>query len=95
MTDAKLDKIHLETEHVIEIMRENINKAITRGDNLTEIEERATQLNDQSQLFHSKTKELKRVMCWRHYRFYILVLVLLAIFIVIFIMIGCGVKMQC
>jgi len=95
MSQDKLIEVKKQTDAVITIMKENIDKTIRRGEDLERLEARAIELDTNARIFQQQSKALKRKMCWQHYRYYILSVLLVTLTIVILLLVLCGAKMQC
>jgi len=80
-----LTQIHAELGETVNVMRSNIEKMIRRGEKLEELEEKTEDLVNQSALFHSKSRKLKKQFWWKNAKFYIVggvILVVVATIIV-------------
>lgn len=68
----KIKKIQKEIDDTKEIMLENIEQAIKRGDHLITIENNTQDIQNQANNFLKKTRNLKNEMCWRKYILHII-----------------------
>ena len=83
----KIQKIKSEIGQVTQIMSENIDKMLERGDKIDNLVEKTENLEAQSHEFKSGATTLKRKMWWKRFMMTcaIILVVLLAIFIVLLI----------
>jgi vesicle-associated membrane protein 72 len=85
-SDEKIELLKKQTEDLKQIMVDNVNKAIVRGDQLDDMEKKSRDLETQARLFEQKGSKLKRLMCWKNAKSTICIV--LIILIVIGIIVG-------
>lgn len=91
-SDPKNDKftaINQSINEVTEVMRDNMDKVLQRGDRIDNIHGKSEDLVNQAQTFESKANELKKKLCWRNAKLTIMVVIGVAIVILIIVMIAC------
>jgi hypothetical protein len=67
-SDTKIDMLHKQVEDVKITMTQNIQDAISRGDKLTDLEDKSRDLGDKSKQFEMGSKKLSRNMMWRNWK---------------------------
>eukprot|EP01065_Artemidia_motanka_P035676 TRINITY_DN43573_c0_g1_i1.p1 TRINITY_DN43573_c0_g1~~TRINITY_DN43573_c0_g1_i1.p1 ORF type:complete len:220 (+),score=75.18 TRINITY_DN43573_c0_g1_i1:61-720(+) len=86
----KIDAITADMEELKDIMVENCEQLLQRGEKIDTLIDRATELEGESKSFKTGAKKLKREMLWRNIKFVLLAIVLLVIIIVVICAIACG-----
>lgn len=81
--NAKLEHVSRQADQVANVARENIDKALARGEKLEDMEDKAAVLESQSHEFAKRSGQLKRKFCFQYYRLTFLILLVVAIAIVI------------
>jgi len=95
-TDPKADKIRgiqSDIKTVQDIMMENIENVLQRGEKLEDVLDKTDKLNTDASTFRKSSRKLRRAMWWRNLKLNICILVLcVIILVVIFFVIvwGCG-----
>ena len=69
--DVLMMRVQGQLNEVTEIMKGNIEKLLTRGTKLVELEEKTEELLLESERFKSKSKRLRKAMWWKNAKFYI------------------------
>lgn len=91
-SDPKNDKftaINQSINEVTEVMRDNMDKVLQRGERIDNIHGKSEDLVNQAQTFESKANELKKKLCWRNAKLTIMVIVGVGVAILIIVMIAC------
>lgn len=89
--DAKISAINSEINQTVDIMRQNIETVINRGEKLEDIELKTNEIMLESIEFEQSSKKVKEAMCWKKYRLYLIIAgaaFLLALLIIIAIVFG-------
>jgi t-SNARE complex subunit (syntaxin) len=81
--EDKLSKIQDEINRTKDVMKDNINKTIARGEKLEQIEDKAENLNNRAKTFQSTAKAARRQMCWQNWRNILLIVLVVTIISVI------------
>jgi hypothetical protein len=81
----KVDVLKKEIAKTTEIMHENIELTLARGDKLEEMSEKTTILEQESRKFKKSATSLKRQMCWNNWKYTIIIAI-----IVLIVLIVCG-----
>ncbi len=83
--DLKIEAVQGNLENVTWQMHKNIERAIQRGEQLNDMEERSEQLANQSTIFQQKSRYLKRKQLWGLVCRWFLVFVILAVVLILFL----------
>jgi vesicle-associated membrane protein 72 len=87
--NVSLEKVQSQVEEVKSVMKNNIEKAVDREQNLLKLEEHTEELQIKSKLFHSQSKSLRYLNCMKKSKIYILFLFMFVIFILLIVW-ACG-----
>lgn len=71
------------------IMHDNVDKTLARGDRLDTLHAKSVTLEGQAQTFNKKATQLKRNYCLNHAKFIVMIVVAVAVLILIVLMIIC------
>lgn len=94
-TRDKITATRAEVEAVTNVMKENVNKVIDRGDNLGDISQRAQDLEHGATEFTSRANQLKRKYWWQNMKMNLIIgLIVLVVLIIIIISSTTGSKSQ-
>ena len=77
-------------KEVKEVMVDNIDKVLGRGEKLDQLAEKTRDLDQQAFIFHSDARNLKNKMWWQNARTTVLIAILVIIIIFILIVTACG-----
>ena len=83
-------KVKLQIESVKEVMSENIDNLLERGEKIELLVDRTDRLNEQSFKFERSTRTLKRHMLYKKLKMYALIFFLLGLFALFLSMVICG-----
>ncbi len=86
--DSKLKDVRKQVETVVEIMRDNVEKAIVRDQKVNDLEDKSDALREGALRFESRSKKLKRQMCRKNAKFWGILLLVIAVFLIIIIIIA-------
>jgi len=86
----KLKEAQRKVDEVAGVMRDNIEKAIDRGDKLDQLDDKSVQLEESASKFHKRTKDVSWMFRCRSYR-NLAILVLLIIVVLVVILAAAGV----
>lgn len=70
---TKLNMIQSDVNEVVDVLKENIQKAIKREEKLNDIQIKAEELQDHSMRFVTTSRKLKRRMWWQKARWWVYV----------------------
>ncbi|CCW68541.1 unnamed protein product [Phytomonas sp. Hart1] len=76
-------------DQIVEVMRENVEKVLARGENLDLLVDRATNLSNQAQEFNRCSSQLKRNLCIKNLKLTLMIAGVIVIFLIIILMIIC------
>uniref|UniRef100_A0A8D8PRS1 Synaptobrevin n=1 Tax=Cacopsylla melanoneura TaxID=428564 RepID=A0A8D8PRS1_9HEMI len=68
----KLQQTQNQVNEVLDIMTQNVEKIIERGDRIQELDERANNLRDGSTGFQQQSRRLRRNMWWQNFKWNII-----------------------
>ncbi|KAL7713336.1 Vesicle-associated membrane protein [Entamoeba marina] len=85
----KIRAIYNDVNDTKDIMQDNIDKMTQNIETAEDLEEKTNSMVDKATLFKKESKQMKKAMCWRKYKLWILIgTVVIIILIVIFIAIA-------
>jgi vesicle-associated membrane protein 7 len=85
----KITAVQESIDRAKEIMTDNVDKALARGDRIDTLHAKSVTLQEQSERFNKKAGDLKRQMCLRHAKFVAMVVGSVLVLILIILMIVC------
>jgi DNA repair ATPase RecN len=65
-SDQKVKDLQGQVNDVMNVMKENVNKIIDRGENLDRVEERALNLENSANHFRSSSKQVYKKYWWKN-----------------------------
>ena len=91
-----IDRVRSQLDSVKEIMCENIDSLLERGDKIELLVDKSDRLNTTAFKFERSSRSLKRTMYWQQIKMYILFFVALGLFSLFIALIACGIQLnQC
>jgi vesicle-associated membrane protein 4 len=81
--NKKLDEIRIQVNETTQIMRNNVEQVLERGEQLNNLETRSSILKDSATVFSRQAVKLKRTMWWQNIKFMIIVSCCIIVFILI------------
>ena len=87
-TDYKIQTMKAQTDEVIDIMRNNIDKTLQRSERIEDLEERSTQLEHDSKIFQHSTRRLKYQMWCQDKKMCLIITTIIAVIIMIIILVA-------
>lgn len=90
--DPKNDKITAlndDINQVVDVMMDNMDKVLARGERIDTLQGKSTTLADQAHTFQRKATQLKRMMCMKNFKLMIMIGVGIAIIVVIIVLVAC------
>ncbi len=82
-SDPKLLQIQIEIERTKGVMKDNINKAMERGQKLEETEAKTEKLKHKADEFNNSARSARMKMCWQNWRTILLIFLIILIISVI------------
>jgi len=76
--NESIDRVKYQVEQVKDVMRENIDKAIERGENIDALDDKSQQLEADSRIFKYKSGQVRRRFCVSYYRTIFLIVIIVA-----------------
>ncbi len=95
---GKLDKIqslNQDLDHIRNIMVENIDKVLERGDRIDNLVDRTNDLFMASNEFRRTSTSVRRNMYWKNIKSNVILVVFLLMIMYLFVGIGCGFTLSC
>ena len=95
---GKLDKIqslNQDLDHIRNIMVENIDKVLERGDRIDNLVDRTNDLFMASNEFRRTSTSVRRNMYWKNIKSTVILVVFLLLIIYLLVGIGCGFTLSC
>jgi vesicle-associated membrane protein 7 len=91
-----LDRVKARIDNVKEVMVENIDQLLERGEKIELLVDKTDKLNQTAFKFEKSSRRLKYNMQWQRLKFYLVVLLCVGLLSLFAAMIACGVKLdQC
>ena len=90
--DPKNDKITAlndDINQVVDVMMDNIDKVLARGDKLDSLSAKSTTLAEQSKQFETGATSLKRALCFKNIKLTIAIVIAVTVVLIIILMIAC------
>jgi len=88
--DERMRQIQQQTEEVKGIMIQNIETITERGESLELLVEKSMELSYDSVNFHTRTRDVRRVMFWRNFKLSCLAIIIVIVIIYLIVTIACG-----
>lgn len=85
----KITALNDDINQVVDVMMDNMDKVLARGDKVDVLHSKTITLADQAQVFQKKATDLKRIMCMRNAKLTIAVVIAVLVVILIILMIAC------
>ncbi|CCW60189.1 unnamed protein product [Phytomonas sp. EM1] len=85
----KITALNEEINQVVDVMMDNMDKVLARGERLDTLVDRATSLSNQAQEFQHCSTELKRNLCMKNIKLTLIIIAVVLVFILIILMIVC------
>jgi len=75
-----LDRVRNQVDEIKVVMKDNINRAITRGEDLDELGDKSRQLEEDARVFGSRSQQVRRRFCVSYYRtIFVIAIIVIAI----------------
>jgi vesicle-associated membrane protein 7 len=86
----KITNLRNEIDEVKDVMMENIDRVLQRGEKLDALTDKSTRLAETAQDFHKSARTLKRAFCMKHAKIVALIVVIILIIIIVVLLIACN-----
>ena len=86
----KISQVQHKIEENKNVMRENIDKILERGEKIELLVQKTDELGHQAFKFEKEARTLKRAMIWKRVRLYLVISFVVAVLVVIAAMFACG-----
>lgn len=70
--DMKLEEVKFQTDEVVQLMRNNVEKVLERSEQLSRLDERASYLEQGASEFEIRAVRLKRKYWWKNWKMILL-----------------------
>eukprot|EP01006_Ploeotia_vitrea_P021045 TRINITY_DN53372_c0_g1_i1.p1 TRINITY_DN53372_c0_g1~~TRINITY_DN53372_c0_g1_i1.p1 ORF type:complete len:233 (+),score=36.38 TRINITY_DN53372_c0_g1_i1:47-745(+) len=91
----KLKSLQTEINKVKDIMVDNIDKVLERGDRIEDMVDRTDDLTEVAEGFMRSSKKVAQKMWWRNVKFWLAAFAVVAVVIFVIIVATCGIKFHC
>lgn len=81
----KIEQTQKQVNEVIDVMKDNVNRVLERGDRLADLDERADALQFGAHQFQATAKKVKRKYWWKNLKMWILIGVIVAVVITVIV----------
>lgn len=88
----QISKVRREVNEVKDVMTENIEKVLERGEKIDVLVGKAEELDQSSQVFHRHSKRLRREMWWKNKKMCIILVFVIAVIIAAIVLAVLGVE---
>lgn len=85
----KITALNDDINQVVDVMMDNMDKVLTRGDRIDTLQEKSSNLAEQAQQFQDRSTELKRALCMKNLKFTLMIVFAVILVIIIILMIAC------
>ena len=85
----KISAVQESIDRAKDLMTDNVDKAMARGDQLDEMHQKSSNLQQQAHEFDSKAQDLKTAMCWKNIKMMVLIGAAVTVVIIIIVFIAC------
>ncbi|XP_022306575.1 vesicle-associated membrane protein 8-like [Crassostrea virginica] len=83
----RLSELDGEVSEVTSLLKDNVDKVLTRGDKLDDIQQKAEDLESSSIQFSRKSRDLRRKMCCSNIRMTLILILVVTVIIVVIVVI--------
>jgi len=84
--NAKIEQTQKQVNEVIDVMKDNVNRVLERGDKLADLDERADALQFGAHQFQATAKKVKRKYWWKNLKMWLLMGVIVIVIIIVIIL---------
>lgn len=85
-SSAKIEQTQKQVNEVIDVMKDNVNRVLERGDKLADLDERADALQFGAHQFQATAKKVKRKYWWKNLKMWLLIGVIVAVIIIVIVL---------
>nr|CCC90652.1 putative synaptobrevin [Trypanosoma congolense IL3000] len=85
----RITALNDDINQVVDVMMDNMDKVLARGDRIDTLQERSATLSEQAQQFQQRSTQLKRSMCMKSMKLTIMIILTVAVIIFIIIIFIC------
>jgi t-SNARE complex subunit (syntaxin) len=82
-SNTKIEQTQKQVNEVIDVMKDNVNRVLERGDRLADLDERADALQFGAHQFQATAKKVKRKYWWKNLKMWIIIGVIVLVIIAI------------
>jgi vesicle-associated membrane protein 4 len=88
ITYDKLDEIRVKISDTTNLMKNNIEQVIQRGENIENVEEKSEELQNSALQFKNQSASYRRKMCWKNAKYPLCIFLGMVFFVVFVIMVS-------
>ncbi|OMJ76270.1 hypothetical protein SteCoe_24406 [Stentor coeruleus] len=92
--DDKIKIVSKNVDEVKNIMVQNLEKIIERGEKIELLVSKADELETNARMFKKKAVEVKRVFCWKNWKITMIVVLILIVIVGLVIFLAVGIKLD-
>ncbi|KAJ3011595.1 UNVERIFIED_CONTAM: Vesicle-associated membrane protein 4, partial [Siphonaria sp. JEL0065] len=85
MSSGKVQAIQDQVDSVINVMNNNLEKVVNRGENLNEMQTKAEGLQNEALLFKNNAREVRKKMWWKDVKMQLILAAIIAVILIIII----------
>lgn len=85
----KITALNDDINQVVDVMMDNMDKVLARGDRIDTLQDKSATLADQAQQFQQRSTELKRNLCMKNLKLTLMIAGAVIIVIIIIVLIAC------
>ncbi|KAK7201826.1 Qc-SNARE protein [Novymonas esmeraldas] len=85
----KITALNDDINQVVDVMMDNMDKVLARGDRIDTLHEKSSTLADQAQQFQQRSTELKRNLCMKNLKLTLMIVGAVIVVIIIILLIVC------
>lgn len=71
--NSKIDDITIQIDQTKDVMKDNIEKTLQRGEDLDRLIDKTDEMNKNASVFQKKATVLRKHMCWQNYKYMLLI----------------------
>jgi t-SNARE complex subunit (syntaxin) len=83
---TELQQVKRDLDETVEVMRNNMEKVIDRGDNINQIEDKSEALERGASQFNAASQRLKRKMFWQDKKVLLIIIFVVIVILLIIIL---------
>ncbi|KAG8343011.1 putative Synaptobrevin [Trypanosoma vivax] len=85
----KITALNEDINQVVDVMMDNMDKVLARGDRIDTLHDRSATLSEQAHQFQKRSTQLKRNMCWKNFKLTLMIILAVGVVIFIIVLLAC------